>query len=127
MKIKSITKRQESAQEKKLVQGILKDIEKRKKSLGSISPPSQVSYIEKMKYSVARDLVMFKKMSGVSQVEMAHLIGVNKSRITEILHYRVFKFSLDTLIQYLFKLKGRVKEVDDRIEEISHSFGDIAS
>ena len=81
-----------------------------------------------MKHSIARDLVIFKKMSEISQVEMAKIVGVDKSRITEILHYRISKFSLDTLIQYLFRLKGRVKIIDDRIEEISDLFTrDVAS
>ena len=131
MKIKSVRIREESDSEKKLVQAILKDIEKNtqgKKHVGSISPTANMSHIEKMKYSIVRDLVIFKKMSGFSQTEMGKLIGVNKSRITEILHYRISKFSLDTLIQYLFKLEGRVKETDDRIEEIWDSFtGDLAS
>ena len=130
MKIKSITKRQESDSEKKLVHAILKDIEKYtqgKKHVGSVAPTVNMSHIEKMKYSIARDLVMFKAMSGFSKIEMAKLIGVNKSRITEILHYRISKFSLDTLVQYLFKLEGQVKEIDARIEEISDSFtSDIA-
>jgi predicted XRE-type DNA-binding protein len=124
MKIISIIKRRESAKEKKQVQVILKDIEKNtrnKKTMGSVTPSSGASPMEKMKYSIARDLVMFKKLSGISQTEMAGLIGVDKSRITEILHYRIFKFSLDTLIQYLFRLEGRVREIDERIAEISHS------
>ena len=131
MKIKSISKRKESDKEKKLAIGILKDIKKlakNKKMIGSIAPSHHVSQIEKMKFSIARDLVMFKKISGISQTAMAKLIGVDKSRISEILHYRVVKFSLDTLIQYLFKLEGRLKEIDDRIKEISISItGKIAS
>ena len=131
MKIKSIKKRKESDTEKKLVQTILKDLDKHtkgKKLIGPISPSSGMSQIERMKHSIARDLVIFKKMSEISQVEMAKIVGVDKSRITEILHYRISKFSLDTLIQYLFRLKGRVKIIDDRIEEISDSFTrDVAS
>ena len=125
MKIKSIKVRKESKTEKKVVHTILQDIEKHtkvKKIIGSISPADGASQIEKMKYAIAYDMVLFKQKSGISQTDMAKLIGVNKSRITEILHYRISKFSLDTLVQYLFKLEGRVKEIDDRIAEISDSF-----
>ena len=129
MKIKSIKTRKSTEVEKKLDIEILKEIEKKSKAnknFGSVSLSPKATQVEKMKYAIARDLVMFRTMSGMNQVEMAKLIGINKSRINEILHYRISKFSLDTLVQYLFTLKGRVNEVDKRIENISDSF-DIAS
>jgi|GEM_PF-1159630 len=128
MKIKSIKLKKATQKEQQLDKRILREVARKSKSkkFGSIALPSKASNIDKMKYSIARDMVIFLQKSEMSQIEMAKLIGINKSRISEILHYRLSKFSLDTLMKYLFTLKGIVKEVDQRIEGISDSF-DIAS
>lgn len=89
---------------------------------GSIGLPPDATAIDKMKFSIARDVIIFKMKSEVSQSDIAKIIGVSKSRISEILHYRLAKYSLDTLIKYLFALKGHVKEIDKRIEEIADMF-----
>ena len=93
-----------------------------KENFGSIELPPNASEIEKMKFSIARDIVIFKLKSDMTQTEMANIIGVSKSRVSEILHYRLSKYSLDTLIKYLFALKGHVKETDRRIEVIADLF-----
>ncbi len=128
MKIKYIGKRKSTQKEQAFDKEILNEVTRKSKSkdFGSVALSPKASSIDKMKYSIARDMVIFLQKSEMSQVEMAKLIGINKSRISEILHYRLSKFSLDTLMKYLFTLKGIVKEVDQRIEEISGSF-DIAS
>ena len=91
-------------------------------SFGSIGLSPDASEIEKMKFSIARDIIIFKMKSEISQTDMAKIMGVSKSRISEILHYRLSKYSLDTLIKYLFALKGHVMETDRRIDEISGLF-----
>jgi predicted XRE-type DNA-binding protein len=89
---------------------------------GSIGLPPNASEIEKMKFSIARDIIIFKLKSETSQTDMAKIMGVSKSRVSEILHYRLSKYSLDTLIKYLFTLKGHLKETDKRIEVIADLF-----
>ncbi len=91
-------------------------------SFGSVGLPSNASEIEKMKFSIARDILIFKLKSKTSQTDMAKIMGVSKSRVSEILHYRLSKYSLDTLLKYLFALKGHVKETDRRIEVIADLF-----
>jgi predicted XRE-type DNA-binding protein len=94
----------------------------RSDKVGSVGLSADASEIEKMKFSIARDIIFFKMKSEITQTEIAKIIGVSKSRISEILHYRLSKYSLDTLVKYLFSLKGYVKETDKRIEEISDTF-----
>jgi predicted XRE-type DNA-binding protein len=89
---------------------------------GSVGLPPNATEIDKMKFSIARDIIFFKMKSEITQTEIAKIIGVSKSRISEILHYRLAKYSLDTLIKYLFALKGHVKEIDQRIEQIAGMF-----
>ena len=91
-------------------------------SFGSVGFPSNASEIEKMKFSIARDILIFKLKSKTSQTDMAKIMGVSKSRVSEILHYRLSKYSRDTLLKYLFALKCHVKETDRRIEVIADLF-----
>lgn len=90
--------------------------------IGSFGLAADASDIDRMKFSIARDIIFFRMKSEISQTEIAKIIGVSKSRISEILHYRLSKYSLDTLVKYLFSLKGHVKETDKRIEEIADMF-----
>ena len=120
MKIKKIGNRKLTKDEialDKIVKSKLKN-----KEFGSMGLPLNATEIDKMKASIARDINFFKMKSEISQSEMAKIIGVSKSRISEILHYRLAKYSLETLIKYLFALKGYVKEIDKRIEEMSDMF-----
>lgn len=95
-------------------------------NFGSLGLPPNASEIEKMKFSIARDIIIFKLKSEISQSDMAKIMSVSKSRVSEILHYRLSKYSLDTLIKYLFSLKGNVKETDRRIVVISELFKIVA-
>ena len=120
MKIKKVGTRKLTKDEialDKIVKSKLKN-----DSFGSVGLPPDASEIEKMKFSIARDIIIFKLKSETSQTDMAKIIGVSKSRVSEILHYRLSKYSLDTLIKYLFALKGHVKETDRRIEVIADLF-----
>ena len=45
----------------------------------------------------------------LSQVEFAKLLGVDQSRISEIVHHRIDKVSTDKLIAYNEKIKPTVK------------------
>jgi len=120
MKIKKIGTRKHSKNEMildKIITSKLKD-----DCFGSVGLPLNATEIDIMKFSIARDLIIFKMKSGISQTDMAKIIGVSKSRISEVLHYRLAKYSLDTLIKYLFSLKGHVKEIDKRIKDIANIF-----
>lgn len=120
MKIKKIGTRKLTKDEIALDKVVKSKIKHEK--FGSIGLPPDATEIDKMKFSIARDIIFFKMKSEISQSDIAKMIGVSKSRISEILHYRLAKYSLDTLIKYLFALKGHVKEIDKRIEEISETF-----
>lgn len=93
---------------------------------GSLGLPPNATEIDMMKYSIVQDIALFKLATKMSQTEISKLIGVSKSRISEILHYHISNYSLDTLIKYLFSLKGHVEEVDDRIEQIAKTFKIVA-
>jgi predicted XRE-type DNA-binding protein len=64
----------------------------------SVGLPPNASEIEKMKFSIARDIVIFKLKSETSQTEMAKIMGISKSRVSEVLHYRLSKYSLDFVL-----------------------------
>lgn len=124
MKIKKIGTRKLTKEEMALDGQMVKKLSR--KGVGSVGLSPNATPLEQMKYSIAHDIVLFKRKSEISQSEIAKIIGVSKSRISEILHYRLSKYSLDTLIKYLFALKGHVKEIDKRIEQIADIFKIVA-
>lgn len=120
MKIKKVGTRKLTKDEIALDKTIKSKL--KNENFGSVGLPPNASEIEKMKFSIARDISIFKLKSETSQTDMAKIMNVSKSRVSEILHYRLSKYSLDTLIKYLFALKGHVKETDRRIEVIADLF-----
>lgn len=120
MKIKKVGTRKLSKSEILLDKEVQKKIKSKK--VGSIGLSPSASEIDRIKFSIARDIIFFKTKSELSQTEIAEIIGVSKSRISEILHYRLSKYSLDTLVKYLFALKGHVAETDRRINDIVETF-----
>ena len=120
MKIKKVGTRKLTKDEIALDEAVKSKL--KNDNFGSIGLSPNASEIEKMKFSVARDIIFFKLKSETSQTEMAKIMGVSKSRVSEVLHYRLSKYSLDTLIKYLFALKGHVLETDRRIEVIADLF-----
>jgi len=97
-------------------------------SLGSYALGPDATAIDKMKYSVCRDLNVFRHLTGMPSIDLADKLGIDKSRISEILHYKIDKYSLDTLVGYLFKLRGIAKEIDRRIDVITKALmGKMAS
>ena len=120
MKIKKVGTRKLTKDEIALDKAVESKLKNDK--FGSVGLPPNATDIEKMKFSIARDIIIFKLKSEISQNDMAKIMGVSKSRVSEILHYRLSKYSLDTLIKYLFTLKGHLRETDRRIEVIADLF-----
>lgn len=65
--------------------------------------------LDKAKYELCRQFVKYCLDHEISQRELAHLIGVNESRVSEIIRYHVHKLTLDRLVRYLEKIRPGAK------------------
>ena len=132
MAIKKITKAKLSQKDIALYYEILKELDERDRRgelVGVSSLPHDVSLVDKIKWDLCREIIIFKSMMGHTSKEMGELMAVDKARTSEILHYKVSKFTLDRLLSCFLGLRGYNKITDQRIEEIVRVFDrkDLAS
>lgn len=84
----------------------LKKIRKKMyKVKGSQGLSSTASSIDRAKYDICEQILIYMKKHKINQRELANTLDTTESRVSEILHYRIEKFTLDRLICYLQMLK----------------------
>ncbi len=132
MAIKKITKTKLNQKDIALYDEILKSLDERENQgdlVGVSSLAPDVSPVDKIKWDLCREIIIFKRLMGYTSKKLGELMGVDKARTSEILHYRVDKFTLDRLLSCFLGLRGHSKITDQRIEEIVRVFDrkDIAS
>lgn len=88
----------------------LKSIDKKlAKVKGSAALPANVDHLDRFKYALCGELVKYSVAHDLSQREIAARLDVSESRISEIVHYRIDKLTVDRLIKYLGKLNPKLK------------------
>ncbi|MCM2279988.1 MAG: helix-turn-helix domain-containing protein [Oligoflexia bacterium] len=70
--------------------------------------PPDAGPIDRAKYDVCRKILKFKMEKHLSQRQVAEMIGVPETRVSEILHYKIWKFSLDRLLEYYQKVNPKM-------------------
>lgn len=82
---------------------ILKEakIKAKKRHLTTISDKSQLSTEDKFKMSLCKFFVQFLNEHKMKPRELHDLTGIEQSRISEILHYKITKFTIDKLLSWL--------------------------
>lgn len=70
--------------------------------------PPDASPLDKAKFDVCEQLIVFKRKKQISSRELAALLEVPETRVSEIMHYRIEKFTLDRLVEYLQRVKPRM-------------------
>ena len=65
--------------------------------------------LEKLRWDICQKFVRYKVEHGVSQEEMAEALGIDKAKISKILHHRVDEFSTDRLIKLYQELNPQLK------------------
>jgi predicted XRE-type DNA-binding protein len=71
---------------------------KGKKAAGLL--PSSASPLDRMKYDLCKRLLVYMRENQLTQRELAQHLGVVESRVSEVLHYRIQKVTLDRLVKY---------------------------
>ena len=72
---------------------------------GSRGLPPDATPLDRGKFDVCEQLLVYMKKKKMSQRELAHALDTSETRVSEIVHYRIEKFTLDRLIGYLQKVK----------------------
>jgi predicted XRE-type DNA-binding protein len=65
--------------------------------------------VERIKHALCEAVVRYCQDHGLSQRDLAKLLDVSESRVSEMVHYRVEKLTIDRLVKHLAKLKQTVK------------------
>jgi predicted XRE-type DNA-binding protein len=71
---------------------------------GNLALPSHATEAERAKYQICQLIAKYQREHRLLQKEIADKIGVDESRISDILRGRIGSFTLDRLISYADKL-----------------------
>jgi len=72
---------------------------------GSKGLSPNASPLDRAKYDVCEQILIYMKKKKMSQRQLAQLLETSETRVSEIVHYRIEKFTLDRLIGFLQMLK----------------------
>jgi len=82
-----------------------KELKKIRKELskveGSRLVGEEASSIEKLKFSICQKFVAYHLQTGITQKELAILLGIDESLVSKLLRNRIESFSLDRLLRFL--------------------------
>lgn len=80
----------------------LKTIRKKMaKVRGSQGLPPNATPLDRAKYDVCEQILVYMKKKKITQRDLAQVLETSETRVSEIVHYRIEKFTLDRLIGYL--------------------------
>lgn len=85
-----------------------KELDKMRKKLekteGSLMLSAKASPIEKLRYEICRQFVIYQRDHDLTSKDLAKLIGVDESLMSKVLRYRHERFSTDKLVEMLSKI-----------------------
>lgn len=76
---------------------------------GTLMVGPSSSPLEKFRWELCQSLVKHMTEKKLSQVEFAKLLGIDQSRVSEIVNHRIDKVSTDKLISYNEKINPKVE------------------
>ena len=79
----------------------LKEIRKKMSRVrGTAMLPPNATPLDKAKFELCKQLILYMQKQNLSQRELAKKLGVVESRVSEVVHYRIRKLTLDRLVKY---------------------------
>lgn len=86
------------------------DVEKKlSKARPSKGLPDDASPVGRAKHELCAHFVRYCLEKDISQRELAKILGVSESRVSEIVHYHHSRFTLDRLIELLLVIRPKLK------------------
>ena len=71
---------------------------------GNLALPENATEVDRAKYQLCQLIARYQREHGLLQKDIARRIGVDESRISDILRGKIGRFTLDRLISYTEKL-----------------------
>ena len=88
----------------------LQEIDKKLRAVeGTLMVGPSSSPAERFRWELCQSLVRYMVEKGLSQVAYAKLLGIDQSRVSEIVNHRIDKVSTDKLIGYNEKINPKVE------------------
>lgn len=75
---------------------------------GTFLLPPGADAVDRTKYEICRQIVLYMHAKGLTQRQLAKKIGIPETRVSEIVHYRIQKFTVDRLLTYLEAVNPKV-------------------
>ncbi len=101
---------------------LVKEAKKNKKDYVHITDKSALTLEDKMKMALCKHFVRYMNEKRIKTSDLAALLQIPPSRVSEIVHYKITKFGLEKLIDNLVKLS----EHSPRIREYLNTFEELA-
>ncbi len=76
---------------------------------GNVAPPSNASRVDRIKYELCQMIAKYKREHSLLQKDIADRLGVDESRISDILRGKIEGFTLDRLIAYAEKIHPKLR------------------
>ena len=76
---------------------------------GNLALPENATEVDRAKYQLCQLIAKYQREHGLLQKDIARKLGVDESRISDILRGKIEGFTLDRLIGYAEKLHPRLK------------------
>lgn len=99
------------------VLNLIKDAElkARKRQLTTITDKSQLSTEDKFKISLCKFFIQYLNENKMKPIELHVQTGIEQSRISEILHYKITKFTIDKLLSWLHLLSEHSPKIREHL------------
>ena len=78
------------------------------KAKGTLMLPPNASALDRAKWELCKQLIRHMRKKKLSQRQLAGILGVPESRVSEFCHYRLSKLTLDRLVRYYERIKPNV-------------------
>lgn len=85
-----------------------KELAKMRKKLdkaeGSLLLSPNATALEKLRYDICKQFVIYQRVHDLTCKDLAKLVGVDESLMSKVLRYRHQRFSTDKLVEMLSKI-----------------------
>lgn len=79
------------------------------KKVGNVALPLDATLTQKTKYEICQKIAMYRRKQDLTQKELARILGIDESRTSDILCGKIYRFSLDRLLELFQKIYPKAK------------------
>lgn len=79
------------------------------RSTGSVVIPKDADPLDRAKYELCRSFVDYLLDHRMTQKELAARIRVSEARVSEIVHYKIHRLTLDRLVRYMGRVNPKFR------------------